>query len=64
MEDHNWFTLLRDTLSVVGNLAECVGLLFLFTQFRNTNKKPVTHKVRVVRHRVPKSTRERVAEAS
>ncbi|PWK12852.1 hypothetical protein [Tumebacillus permanentifrigoris] len=65
MEEHTWFTLLRDTLSIAGNLAECVGLLFLFTQFRSTGKTPPAPvKKRVVRQRVPEKRRERIADVS
>ncbi|KEO82024.1 hypothetical protein [Tumebacillus flagellatus] len=60
MEDQNWFTLLRDTLNVFGNLAECIGLLFLVTQFRSSKKKPHPPKVRVVSKRKPEQTRERM----
>jgi hypothetical protein len=63
MQDHTWFPLLRDTLSIAGNLAEIIGLLFLYTQFRSTGKHPpAPAKKRVVRQRVPEKRRDRVAE--
>lgn len=65
MEENTWFPLLRDTLSIAGNLAEIVGLLFLFTQFRSAGKHPPTPvKKRIVRQRVPEKRRERIAEVS
>ena len=33
MED-KWFMLIRDTVGIAGNIAECIGVIFLFTQFR------------------------------
>ena len=44
MEDR-WLLLIRDTVSIAGNLAECIGIVFLFTQFRRRDR-PVTVKRR------------------
>ncbi|HEU4964516.1 MAG TPA: hypothetical protein VFV52_11785 [Bacilli bacterium] len=33
MEDR-WFLLIRDTVGIAGNLAEVIGVVFLFSQLR------------------------------
>lgn len=41
MED-KWFVILRDTMSIAGNFAECIGLIFLFTQFRRSARNSIS----------------------
>lgn len=64
MGDSSWFTLLRDTLNMAGNLAECIGLLFLITQFHRAGKKQASTRPRTMRHRVTVRQRERARESS
>lgn len=48
MEDR-MFYLIRDTVGIAGNLAELVGVIFLFTQFRRPSTAPPKTKVPVKR---------------
>ena len=41
MED-KWFVILRDTMAIAGNLAECIGVVFLFTSFRRSARNAVS----------------------
>lgn len=41
MED-KWFIILRDSMSIAGNLAECIGVVFLFTSFRRSARNTVS----------------------
>ncbi|ASS75745.1 hypothetical protein CIG75_12635 [Tumebacillus algifaecis] len=58
MEDR-MFYLIRDTVGIAGNLAEIIGILFLFTQFRRPSapqsKTKVPVKPRSVRPSAPRT---------
>ncbi|ARU62347.1 hypothetical protein CBW65_16295 [Tumebacillus avium] len=46
MEDR-MFYLIRDTVGIAGNLAELVGVIFLFTQFSRPSPSPSQPKTKV-----------------
>lgn len=40
--EDKWFVILRDSMSIAGNLAECIGVVFLFTSFRRSARNTVS----------------------
>lgn len=39
--EESWIDIISDTMGIVGNLAECIGLVFLFSQLRRPQRVPV-----------------------
>ncbi|MGZ4163869.1 MAG: hypothetical protein ACXVDB_06170 [Tumebacillaceae bacterium] len=39
--EESWLEIISDTMGIVGNVAECIGLVFLFSQLRRSPRVPV-----------------------